>query len=385
MKSKYSHRVNWIDGMKINKDHFIDFENSIVSIINNSEKKYLTPTKFGLLPDFSEDGSSIDLSVSIDGQSTIEVQLNKCSAITLGGYQIDINKETIALLEQSGHILKQQYSINKDEDAWYVVLTVNPTKRIPIGNSDPDEEPPRHPYILPEYKLDVLPKTEISKQEMGLFHVTLGKISLENEVPTLDENFIPPCTSIQSHADLKFVYTEIGTFLNKMEAYTTHIIQKIFQKKQTNDLAHMVLALSQKVLHYLNMIISEYRIEDKNESPVKMILKLMGLARVIKSNLDVFIGTGKEDLLNYLTDWCDLNQGAFENVLIGMIELEYIHTDINDSLYKVSSFTRLMLSLFKRLNELDYIGNKENSHIFVKEEIVENKKEVQGRRSFLLD
>ena len=91
-----------------------------------------------------------------------------------------------------------------------------------------------------------------------------------------------------------------------------------------------------------------------------------------------------QDLLNYLTDWCDLNQGAFENVLIDMIDLEYVHTDVNAALYKVSSFTRLMLSLFKKLNELDYIGKKSDSNIFVKEEVVDNP-EVKSRRSFLLD
>ncbi|MCF6350818.1 MAG: hypothetical protein L3J23_07290 [Flavobacteriaceae bacterium] len=383
MKSKYNHRVNWIDGMKINKNHFIDFENSIISIINNSEKNHLSATQFGLLPDFSDQGSSIDISISIDGQSTIEVILNKCKAVTLGGYQIDITKEAITLLEQSGHLLKQKYSINKEEEEWFVVLAVNPTSRIPVGNADPDEEPPRHPFVISEYKLDILPKSEISAKEIGLYHLTLGKIILIDEVPTLDENFIPPCTSVQSHADLKFVYVEISVFLNQMEAYTTHIIQKIFQKKQTNDLAHMVLALSQKVLQYLNSNISEFRLKDKNEPPLEMILKLMNLARVIKSNLDLFIGTGKEGLLNYLTDWCDLNQGAFENVMIDMIELEYVHTDINDSLLNASNFTRLMLPLFKKLSELDYIGSKENSNIFVKEEIVD--KEIKSRRSFLLD
>ncbi len=79
-----------------------------------------------------------------------------------------------------------------------------------------------------------------------------------------------------------------------------------------------------------------------------MISKLVNLARVIKSSLDIYVGTGKEDFLNYLTDWCDLNQGAFENVLVETIELEYVHTDINAALLKVSSFTKLMLSLFKK-------------------------------------
>ena len=67
-----------------------------------------------------------------------------------------------------------------------------------------------------------------------------------------------------------------------------------------------------------------------------------------------------------------------------MIELEYVHTNINESLYKTSAFTRLMLSLYKKLNELDYIGKKSDSNIFVKEEVVDNI-EVKSRRSFLLD
>jgi hypothetical protein len=382
--NKNNYRVNWIDGMKINKTHFIDFENAIVNLINNSEQNNVTPNNFGLLPDYSKEGSSIEIAISVDGQDTIEVILTKCRAITLGGHQIEITQETKGLLEQSGYILKQSYSINKDEDEWYVVIAVNPNSRIPVGNADPEEEPPRHPFVLPEYKLDILPKSEVSKQELGLYHITIGKIVLEDEQPILAEDFIPPCRSIQSHPDLKFTYVEIVTFLNQMEAYSMHIIQKIYQKKQTNDLAHMVLHLTQRTLQYLNQSIPEFRIKGKYESPVVMINKLASLARVMKSALDIYTGTGKEDLLNYLTDWCDLNQGAFENVLIDMIEVEYQHTDINLALHKVSAFTRLMLSLYKKLNELDYIGKKSDSNIFVKEEVVDNI-EVKGRRSFLLD
>lgn len=378
------HRVNWVDGMKINKNHFIEMENSLVHIVANSQLKNLTPVNFGLLPELKDNEPSIDISVSLDGTDSIEVVLNTCRAVTLGGFQIDITKETSALMEQSGYILKHQYDFNKEEAAWFVIVSVNPYERIPVGEADPNEEPPRHPYVFSEYKIDVLPQSETSKSELGLYHVTLGKIVLEDGIPVLEEDFIPPCRSIQSHPDLKFTYTEIGAFLNQMEAYSMHIIQKIYQKKQTNDLAHMALHLSQQVLYYLSQSISEFRFKDKYEPPIAMISKLVNLARVIKSSLDVYVGTGKEDFLNYLTDWCDLNQGAFENVLIEMIDVEYVHTDINSALYKVSSFTRLMLSLFKQLNDLDYIGKKSGSNIFVKEKVVEES-EVKNRRSFLLD
>ena len=381
---KKHNRVNWIDGMKINKDHFIALENSVLDMVKSSEQKNISPINFGLLPELSDQESSMDVTISIDGQATIEVVLNACRAITLGGFQIEITKHTKDLLEQSGHILKQEYAINKDETEWFVVLTVNPYNRIAVGNADPEEEPPRHPHVFPEYKLDILPKSETSNQEMGLFHLTIGKVILEDGKPIVDVDFIPPCRSIQSYPDLKFTYTEVGSFLNQMEAFSVHIIQKIHQKKQSNDLAGMALYLSERVMRYLNANISEFRYQDKYEPPIVMISRLVNLARVIKSSLDVYVGTGKEDFLNYLTNWCDLNQGAFESVLVETIDLEYVHNDINSALNKVSAFTKLMLSLFKKLNELDYIGKKTDSGIFVKEEVVDNT-EVKGRRSFLLD
>lgn len=379
------HRVNWVDGMKINKNHFIDSENSLTSLLERSLKKNITPVDFGVLPIYDTNQKSIDISISLDGQDSVEVVVNSCIAITLGGSLIYITSETKNLLEQTGYILKHQYTLNKEEKEWYVVITANPYNSIPVGNADPDEEPPRHPFVLPEYKINVLPKSEITNQELGLYHITVGKIILVDDVPELYESFIPPCTSVQSHEDLRFTYTELGNFLNQMEAYCMHIIQKIHQKKQTNDLAHMVKHVCERTMQYLNNIISDFRLLDKYNPPIIMLSKQANLARTIKSGLDVYIGTGKEALLNYLTDWCDLNQGAFENVLIDMIDLEYVHTDVNSALQKTASFTKLMLSLFKKLNELDYIGKKSDSNIFVKEEVVSSDKNVKSRRSFLLD
>lgn len=378
-------RVNWIDGMKINKDHFIASGNALLQELNIANQKRIQPLNYGLSPQYgSEDNSSIDVSISIDGQNSIQVILRKCIAVTLGGHSIQIDPKTVALLEQSGYILQHQYTINEDEDAWFIVIKVNPFITIPAGNADPEEIPPRHPHALPEYRLDVISEGETNTNELGLNHITIGKIIMINDTPTLDTDYIPPCTSIQSHPDLRFTHSELSAFLNQMENYSLHIIQKIHQKKQTNDLARMVLEISENTLHYLNGIIPEFRLIDKYEPPIVVITKMINLARTIKSSLDVFVGTGKEELLNYLTDWCDLNQGAFENVLIRIIDLDYIHTDINASLVNVSDFTKLMLSLFKKLNELDYIGKKSNSTIFVKEEAVENAK-VKSRRSFLLD
>ncbi|MGB0789419.1 MAG: hypothetical protein ACPG7E_02150 [Marinirhabdus sp.] len=382
-EKKQYHRVNWIDGMKINKSHFIDQDNAVTSLLHKTLQKDISPVNFGLLPDPSTE-DTVNMVLSMDGQNTVHITLHKCRAITQGGYFINISKDESAQLEQVDKVVSGQYTFDAEETECYIVLTVHPYNRVPVGKADKDEEPPRHPNVIPEYTLDIIPAENANKNGFGLYHITIGKIAKEDGNIHLADDFIPPCTSIQSHQDLKYTYVEIDTFLNAMERYSLQIIQKIYQKKQANDLAVMVKYITENVLWYLASGLSQFRIEDRHAPPIAMITKLMSLARVIKNSMDVYVGTGKEELLNYLSDWCDVNQGAFENVLVEMIELEYQHTDINKALAKVSSFTKLMLSLFKKLNELDYIGKKSDAKIFVKEEII-TKNEVKNRRSFLLD
>ncbi|MFD0862851.1 hypothetical protein ACFQ1M_11615 [Sungkyunkwania multivorans] len=383
MKQNNYLRVNWIDGMKINKNHFIELENAFVQLSRDHTAVGLNQVNFGLLPK-SDAEEAIDLKLSMDGQDTIIVQLNKCKAVTAGGYVINITKEIASELENVGHLIKAEYNFDKSETECYVVLSVNPYVRVPVGDSDPQEEPPRHPFVLPSYQISIIPSSDINQKEYGLHHITIGRIHIDDGAPTLAEDFIPPCTSIQSHQDLQYVFGEIHTFFNAMEKYAMNITQKIFQKKQSNELAKMTFTICQGMLQYISSMLPEFRLRDKYAPPIVMVTRLMSLARIIKNGMDVYVGTGKEELLNYLSDWADLNQGAFENILIEMIEIEYQHTDLNKALAKIASFTKLMMLLFKKLNELDYIGKKSDANIFVKEEVVA-KEEVKSRRSFLLD
>ncbi len=386
MEANYKYRVNWADGMKINKDHFIDFEDAMIQQFMMMNSNYVHQNNYGLLPDPGNSAQPVRMSVSMDGQENIVVKVDKCLAVTLGGNQIIINDAVNAYLEQSGHLIQNQFEINADADAdaWSVVLSVNPFKRIPIGFSDPDEEPARKPFVISAYSLSLLPDNATNANEVGLNSIIIGKIIMDGDKPVLLDDFIPSCTSIQSHPDLKYTFGEVGAFFNAIELYATQVIQKIHQKKQTNDLAKMVLTLSNDMLIYLRGIMASYRIKDKYAPPVEMIIKLINLARTIKGSLDVYVGTGKEELLNYLTDWCDVNQGAFENVMEETIGLEYLHTDINASLQKASEFTILMNTLFKKLNELEYIGKKSDSNIFVKEDVIVED-QVKKRRRFFME
>jgi len=354
MGFEHKYRVHWADGMKINKDHFIDLENSMLQQLMMIHSNYIHQNNFGLLPDHSNNEQPVNLSVSMDGQETLVIVLNKCLAVTLGGAQIIINETVNNYLEQSGYIIQNRFDINQEHTLWYIVVSVNPYKRVAIGFSDPDEEPARKPYVISEYNISLVPESAMNVHEVGYNSITVGKVVLENSKLILVDDFIPPCTSIQSHPELRYTFTEIGAFFNAMEFYNTHIVQKIYQNKQNNDLAKMALILSNDVLVYLKGIISEYRIKDKYEPP---------------------------EFLNYLTEWCGTNQGEFEHVLQEIINLEYVHIDISTSIQKASEFTMLMNTLFKKLSELEYIGKKNIADVFVKED-KNIEKPIKKRRRF---
>lgn len=385
--TKNHYYVNWVDGMKINKSHFLDSDNANIALISKATSISVNQNKYGLLPDIHADESQDSIQLSLDGQKALSIQINRCKAVTLGGYYIDISNETNQLLDKSGKFTKVSANFDTENitaDGYYVVLDLNPFEKLPIGEANSQEEPPRHPSTIAKYSLAVIPENELNDSTLGNSFLIVGKVSFNGENPELDLNYIPPCYSIQSHQDLVYIYSEIGVFFKSIEKYCLQIIQKIFQKKQSNELAVMVLAISQNVWQYTSAIIPEYHIEDRTASPVKIITKLITLSRIIKNSMDTYIGTGKEELVNYLVDWSDTTQGEFEKLLADMIDIEYKHYDVNQSLGTVAKFSKIMLSLFKKLEELDYIGKKADSNIFVKEEVVA-KQDVKQRRSFLLD
>jgi len=383
MKNKNHHRVNWVDGMKINKTHFIEQENAFLTVSVESAVAGINKVNYGLLPAGSLEEDALDLSISMDGQDSVNIQLKLCKAITKGGYRINITPEISDYLEQAGQALKTNFSFTEEKEDCYVVLSVNPFVRLPFGNANTDEEPPRHPYVLPEYKIHIIQQEEINSEEFGLNHLTISKITFDNGVAALADDFIPPCCSVQSHQDLRYVFDEIDTYLHTLDNYCLNIIQKIRQKEQSNHLAKMVQTITENMMQYLGSILPNFKLYQKHQPPVVFISSLVALARVLKQNIDIYANAGKEELLNYLSKWSGDDAGHLENVLGEMIELQYQHTDINKSLIQIPAFTKLTLTLFKKLKELDYIGEKDSPGFFIKQDVVE--KAPKSKRSFLLD
>jgi hypothetical protein len=383
--------VNWVDGMKINKTHLVAERNALLQQAVFAAGSHITNINYGLLPPVTEGQTSCSLFVSLDNQQYVQVRLASCRAVTPGGVMINI-EETGAAATADTKVpdLSVPFADLKNKSAiYYVVLTVNIFDRVPTGLADPDEIPPRLPYTLPHYTLSLVPQQGLAGQKAGLYQLALSRIFIKENKLQVDEEYIPPSVATASHPDLLEIYHSLEQFMAKMELYSIQIAQKIQQKKQVNDLALIVQWLCNNIIQHQSLHFTWFRWAAKNQPPSFMLSFTASLARLIKNSLDVYVNAGKEELMTYLSEWCELSQGALETVITDLCNHNYLHEDINAAVAKVAAFTQTVSALFYKLSKLDYIGKRKEQAIFVKEHIastVENTDSAaKKRRNFLAD
>lgn len=384
--------VNWVDGMKINKSHFIAQDNAFTYRQAHTVSSFLNEHNYGLLPVFDRHHTSAKLFLSLDNEQTVHLRIQRCRAISRGGYVIEFDTDTALTGQQlSAGVpgLQVPFSELKDRsEFYYVVLSIDPYERVPFGTADPKETPPRMPFSMPAYYLTLLSAAETSAVSLGNFQIPVGKVVVEEQLVRLVENYIPPCTAVNSHYELLEVHAGLEQFFGQMELYALQIIQKILQKKQQNELADGIYKISENLTTFTATEYSNFKMSYLYQPPVFMITAVAGMARLIKNTMDFYVGTSKDELISYCTEWCGVNQGELETAITTLCNYQYNHLDINDALEKVLKFTQIISSLFSSLARLEYIGKKKESGIFVKEQVLLSQTEnapVKKRRSFLAD
>jgi len=366
--------VNWVDGMKIKKQHFIDTENAMLDQIRDAISSSLHAQNYGLLPAKAESKESLRCWFVTDNQQQWRVKLTECRAVTPGGARIEIPEHTVHSLKYATTFPEVLFKWDPQhtESVYYVIIQVNPFDRQPSGEPLLHEDPPRLPYATPEYQLFVQPASQLPQGQLGSYQMILGRITVADGRPQMDDDYIPPTSIVAAHPSLTDLHQELDQFLGQLELHGVQIVQKIYGRNQNNDLAQVVLYITERIVQYLSTRISQFRWLGLYQTPASMLEVVAGLARTMKNAIDLRAHTGKEELLNYLSEWCELRQGELETLMTNCANIRYKHTDVRDCLQPMIPFVRAINKLFDSLARLDYIGRKTDSGIFVKEESAED-------------
>lgn len=369
MSEKY-HMVNWVDGMKIRKQHFIDQQNAFNQQVMHGISTQLSAMNYGLLPPSPQDGRpSCKLNIEVENADMIHLKIFSCKAATPGGFIIDIGSES----GQPRHytkVIPANIRETEKEQRYLLVLSADPFNPEERGEPDPEEIPPRRPYIQPVYQLGLLPKKPAGAaiNGYGSFSISIGEVIVDSTHLQLNNQYIPPCMAVYSSPLLIDVHTQFYHSLRKLETLCIQIIRKILNKEQEYRLAVIVYQLSKDMLAYLGTMLYRFNGPLRFAPPVYLIESIASLGRLIENSMDIHRGIGKEELINYLVEWCDLNQGQFENVISQVVDHVYEHTAISEAVNSCSRFLEEITGLYTKLDELDYIGRKSGKNIFVKEE-----------------
>lgn len=373
---KYSN-VNWVNGMKIKKEHFIQQENAFEDKLKDLAACFLNNYNYGLLPMWSGKDTSYKVVLKISNQKFLNLSVSEFRALTQGGSRIEI-LETNSPLEFSIDMTHEiETSAKEDSQSFYIMISIDQFSKEPFGELGTDEDPPRYPFSRPALKVNLIEEKKVSREGILPFSLFIGKIIIRPDKIELVEEYLPACMTLKSHHRLISFHSTIEKFYGQLELNLLSIIGKIKEKGQDSTLALSVMALAQNLLNYIGSINLGIHWQLIDQPPLCLFENIASFARIIRNTIDCNTASHKEELLNYFTTWSELKQGDFETLLVYCINFEYNHNEISNCADRFSEFVQIISALFTKLESLAYIGKKKETNIFVKEQT--------SKRSFLAD
>jgi len=364
--------VNWTDSMNLHAGDFRQTEDYFLNAIADNTELYLTNNNYGLLP--PSRGSELYNGIRVNEHVTghIEVQLYNCRAITASGYRIDFDSEEL------GKPFIKRYSPSEDNNIknrnvrhWDIILSVNPFNRIPTGNPDPEEAPPRHPNCESTYNLYIMPTGDINTLDFGTNYLTIGRLRKDGERFVVDTNYIPPCVNISSHPELIEYFNKFNTLFVGIEKTSKLIIEKTHNYPNKSDLAINIQNMCREILKYIAQIYFNLRNTARYSAPIETVNYVSGLAHTCYVGLVFLENRQKENLLKYFYEWTDISPGTFEELISNTLDLIYQHDDLRRIMVQSEHFLRSFASLWDRMSKLEFIGQHKES--IVVSERIQNK------------
>lgn len=369
--------VNWVDGMKISKRQFVEIENFVQDFIRDSIALRTSEYNYGLLVS-PTNTNSYELFVHIDAQSIISVKMTSCRAVTAGGYRLELinttSEDAIVMRVPLGQII-EQYALQATlRNELYVMVSINPNKRVPFGEAT-NETPPRYPFTKADYRLSIIPSDYINSSEYSSTHLIVGKLIYENNEVRLENDYIPPCSSIRSFSKLYEWHSKFDGLLTSLENSCIKIIQKIKLKpEKKSPLSENINVLMDKLLFTIASEITEYRLILPDEPPIKTINVFAKMAKVFKTHINTLTSINKEEILKYFGSWAEVPPAVIDGGMDTLIFMKYSHHETKAAFEKIDLIWQIIAMLLDKLTQLEYIGEQRGKQIFVIENPVHRDK-----------
>lgn len=384
------HPVNWVDGMKISRKHFSDFEHFVTDYLRDASAAALTSFNYGLL---ASDAPDFGLRVITDQSQNVRVLLTNCRAITGAGCRIDIIGGQVELSTSLSAILEKYNLPMADELQFLIVLSVDLFLRQPEGVPANNEPFPRPPFTLPTYQLNIVPSFQYDAGTSGRngtldtpgytsasfesYHLIVGQLNCKYGQLSNDDAFIPACAAISAHVGLSAWVDQSAKLFAELQRDSYHIVTKVVRKRRTQEafkagpLAELIRDLAEQIAHSLDDLLNHLQYGGKECSPMEYVKRITLATRHLKTTLDCLnendknaAAIGKELVLPYFQSWTNIEPAALENAINQVITHPYQHARLAGHLRVITRCWELMQQIFRKMTELEYIGQENTDYDF---------------------
>ena len=333
------YQVNWVDGMKVSKERFLEGERAMLDQLRDSYAIRLHNFNYGLL---AKDNLKVD-----PGKNVLE--LSECRAVTPGGVRIEIDPLNSFPLT----LTLSLDNLDTQTSQYDVVLVARFYERVPIGNPDPNESPLRLPFSRTDYRLELVPSSH--QLNISPFQILLGKLEVEADKATL-KPYIPACTSIAAHDELMDTFDTCLSKIHNIQYTGSAIVKKIYNKDRLKNerlASHLQYIIERVVFH----IASIYRTTEQTgpyQAPVFLLNTVQTIGDVLLTGLNCIPDSIKDEVNDYCSYYAQLNRGAFKVEVESLVQLTPRHTDILNSMVEPSLvFLDIVEKLFEELDAMD--------------------------------
>lgn len=370
-KNKYL-PINWTNGTKLTSEHFIHSHLCEVERSVQVQAFSLTKFNFGLgRPEASEEAVYYQISGTTPNSAVVE--LLHCEGITPSGYTISYDAQIYG--EHTVRSEAQNFEDIKDGDQFYVIVSVAPFKRIPVGSPNPEVVPLHHPYALPEVKVHLVRQDTLNTSTEDVDYLIVGRYELNNGILKAEESYIPPVQRLcYSKKAVSFQQSLIKT-LERLYSYSQQMYRRNASNAHRNSLADSSLQFCSAFQDFYTEHSFALKYLLPEASPCKLVERGSILGQKLICALTRLSENDYERLLQYYYTWTDCSPAEIEQAIGKLAGISYSHIDMAKSFRVIQDTLGVLERIFSRMSELEYIGVVRENIIISEEEDAPRSKE----------
>lgn len=361
--------VFWENGLVLSKHVFLQQQNALVQQNIFQSAAHVHLYAYGLCGN----SDAFDIAITHDGHQQLNVRINNLQAVTPIGIPININASDYHVQNASDYYaFTTAFPSGNIEEQYWIVLRIAPYELIPIQANNLTESNKEFTLSVPKISVECIPYSQLQHGNVGHDMLVIGSFQKSGNDIKINDQFIPAMRQVNCHPDMLQWYQSVMKVLEHISGLSMRIIMKIGQKNQQNDLSKWVQSICECVNASMNVSLPKLRLRQGFIAPTEVFECLMSIAMSVRNGIDMQIGAGKEELMNYLTEWLNITPGIFEETLSSVAHLKYDVIDTNNNIAQVGNCIATIHTLFETLDKLDFIGKKKDSGLFIKEESTVN-------------